>query len=216
MIRCPLFIRAQCDSKLYSLWNLQNWSLCDCVWTWLIKGVVRDAVFLLSAKQRDRLPDPLCPWRLESLVKKSSYKTNEISSCCLKTPHADSQQEALLMTELGVLGTEEPGSGNRNLGSLIIAAWVYYLVNKSESFWSWTLDCLTFLGWLKLLFKGHQFLINPPTIPFPSLLTTLVFLFLVPHSFKSRFQWPHPHFYFAILQQTMFRIVPKQPLVLVS
>lgn len=83
--------------------------------------VVRDAVFLLSAKRRDRLSGPLCPWRLESPAKKSSYNTNEISSCCLKTPHADSQQEPLLMTELGVPGTEEPGAGNKNLGSYVIA-----------------------------------------------------------------------------------------------
>lgn len=171
-------------------------------------GGCRGCCLLLLAKRRDRLPGPLCPWRLESPAKKSSYNTNEISSCCLKTPHADSQQEALLMTELGVPGTEEPGAGNKNWGSLVIADWICYLVNKSESFWSWTLDCLTFLGWLKLPFKGHWFLINPQTILFPSLLSTLVFLFLEPRSFKPRFQWPHPHFYLAILHRTVFRIIP--------
>lgn len=53
---------------------------------------------------------------------------------------------------------------------------------------------LTFLGWLKLPFKGHWFLINPKAIPFPPLMATLL---LKPLSFKSLFQWPHPHLYFT-------------------
>ena len=170
--------------------------------------------FLLSAEQKDRLPGSLWPWKLESLAKKSSFNTNEISSCCLKTPCADSQQEALPIMGLGVPDTEEPDSGNRHLGSLIIADRIYYWVNKSKSFLSWTLDHLTFLGWLKLPFKGHRFLINPPLISFPSLLSTPVFVSSEAHSFKSFFQWPHPHSYFTVLQQTVLRIIPKQPLVL--
>ena len=116
--------------------------------------------FALSKGERQapRSPVPLEAWvscQEEQLQHKWDFQLLP------ENPHANSQQETLLRTELGVPGTEEPGSGNRNLESLIIAGWIYYLVNKSESFWSWTLDCLTFLGWLKLPFKGHRFLINP-------------------------------------------------------
>lgn len=69
MIRHSLLTRAQCNFQLYSLWNLQSWSLCDWVWTWLIMWMVWEAFF--TAKQRDRASGPLCQWSLESLAKKS-------------------------------------------------------------------------------------------------------------------------------------------------
>ena len=50
VIRCPLFIRAQCSFNMYSLWNLQSWSFCYWVWTWWIRGMMENAFF--NTKQR--------------------------------------------------------------------------------------------------------------------------------------------------------------------
>ena len=50
VIRCHLFIRAQCSFNMYSLWNLQSWSFCYWVWTWWIRGMMENAFF--NTKQR--------------------------------------------------------------------------------------------------------------------------------------------------------------------